>query len=133
MNQMVAGALGGSLLSPRAGLLKADLLQRTLGRPNREQIVSTRPNELSTLEAIDLSNGTALAALVERGAANLLRRKWDSAAVLARHVYVSALCREPSPAELTVAVGMVGDAPAESGVADLLWAVFMLPEFQTVR
>jgi hypothetical protein len=133
MNQMVAGALGGSLLSPRAGLLKADLLQRTLGRPNREQIVSTRPNELSTLEAIDLSNGTALAALVERGAANLLRRKWDSAAGLARHVYVSALCREPSPAELTVAVGMVGDAPAESGVADLLWAVFMLPEFQTVR
>ncbi len=133
MSQMVAGALGGSLLRPRAGLLKADLLQRTLGRPNREQIVSMRPNELSTLEAIDLANGAALAALVERGAANLLRRKWDSPSALARHVYLAALCREPSPAELAVAAGMVGEAPSATGVADLLWGVFMLPEFQTVR
>ncbi len=133
MNQMVAGALGGSLLSPRAGLLKADLLQRTLGRPNREQIVSMRPNELSTLEAIDLSNGSALASLVERGAENLLARPWDSSAALVRHVYLSALCREPSPAELAIAAGMVGDRPAATGVADLLWSVFMLPEFQTVR
>ncbi|MFM9000234.1 MAG: DUF1549 domain-containing protein, partial [Opitutia bacterium] len=133
MNQMVAAALGGSLLTPRAGLLKADLLQRSLGRPNREQIVSTRPNELSTLEAIDLSNGSALADLVDRGAANLLRRRWDSPAALARHVYLSALCREPSSAELAVAAGMVGETPAASGVSDLLWAVFMLPEFQTIR
>jgi hypothetical protein len=92
-----------------------------------------RPNELSTLEAIDLANGAALAALVERGAANLLRRKWDSPSALARHVYLAALCREPSPAELAVAAGMVGEAPSATGVADLLWGVFMLPEFQTVR
>ncbi|MGA0133194.1 MAG: DUF1549 domain-containing protein [Opitutales bacterium] len=133
MSQLVAGALGGSLLTPRAGLLKADLLQRTLGRPNREQIVSMRPNELSTLEAIDLANGAALADLVERGAANLLRRKWGSPSALARHVYLAALCREPSSAELAVAAGMVGETPSATGVADLLWSVFMLPEFQTVR
>ena len=54
-------------------------------------------------------------------------------AALARHVYLAALCREPSAAELAIAAGMVGETPSASGVADLLWGVFMLPEFQTVR
>ena len=113
--------------------MKSDLLQRALGRPNREQIVSMRPNELSTLEAIDLSNGQALTNLLSAGAAKLKKRKWSSPEELARWLYVSALSREPAPAELKVAAGMVGADLSEQGIADLLWAVCMLPEFQTIR
>jgi hypothetical protein len=43
------------------------------------------------------------------------------------------LSREPAPAELKVAAGMVGAEISEQGIADLLWAVCMLPEFQTIR
>jgi hypothetical protein len=133
MAEMLAGVGGTSSLPARASLVKSDLLQRSLGRPNREQIVSMRPNELSTLEAIDLSNGQALTNLLGAGAAKLRRRGWASPEALARWLYLSALCREPSPAELKVAAGMVGADLSEAGIADLLWAVCMLPEFQTIR
>ena len=133
MAEMLAGVVGMSSLPARASLMKSDLLQRALGRPNREQIVSMRPNELSTLEAIDLSNGQALTNLLAAGAAKLKKRPWSSPEELARWLYLSALSREPAPAELKVAAGMVGAEISEQGVADLLWAVCMLPEFQTIR
>ncbi len=133
MAEMLAGVDGMSSLPARASLMKSDLLQRALGRPNREQIVSMRPNELSTLEAIDLSNGQALTNLLAAGAAKLKKRSWSSPEAFARWLYLSALSREPAPAELKVAAGMVGAEISEQGIADLLWAVCMLPEFQTIR
>ena len=133
MAEMLAGVDGMSSLPARASLMKSDMLQRALGRPNREQIVSMRPNELSTLEAIDLSNGQALTNLLAAGAAKLKKRSWSSSEELARWLYVSALSREPAPGELKVAAGMVGAEISEQGIADLLWAVCMLPEFQTIR
>ena len=133
MAEMLAGVDGVSNLPARASLMKSDLLQRSLGRPNREQIVSMRPNELSTLEAIDLSNGQALTNLLAAGAAKLKKRGWSAPEDFVRWLYLSALSREPSAAELKVAVGMVGADLAEEGIADLLWAVCMLPEFQTIR
>jgi hypothetical protein len=133
MAEMLAGVAGTSSLPARASLLKSDLLQRALGRPNREQIVSMRPNELSTLEAIDLSNGQALASLLEAGATKLRQRPWASPEALVRWLYLSALSREPSAAELRIAAGMVGAELSTQGIADLLWAVCMLPEFQTIR
>ena len=134
MSQMLAGLGGASNMPARASLMKSDMLQRALGRPNREQIVSERPNELSTLEAIDLSNGQALANLLGNGAAALLRkRKWASSEQLVHWLYLSSLSRDPSAAELKVALGIVGPELSEQGVADLLWVVCMLPEFQTIR
>jgi hypothetical protein len=133
MAEMLAGVEGSSAVPARASLMKSDLLQRALGRPNREQIVSMRPNELSTLEAIDLSNGQALTSLLSVGAAKLKKRTWTSPEELARWLYLSALSREPAPAELKVAAGIVGAEISEQGIADLLWAVCMLPEFQTIR
>lgn len=133
MAQMLAGVTGASSVPARASLMKSDLLQRALGRPNREQIVSMRPNELSTLEAIDLANGQALTTLLATGATKLLQRNWSSREDLVRWVYLAALSRAPTPAELAVATGLLGPELAEQGVADLLWAVCMLPEFQTIR
>ena len=133
MAEMLAGVEGSSAVPARASLMKSDLLQRALGRPNREQIVSMRPNELSTLEAIDLSNGQALTSLLSAGAVKLKKRTWTSPEELARWLYLSALSREPAPAELKVAAGIVGAEISEQGIADLLWAVCMLPEFQTIR
>ena len=133
MAQMISGVPSSEGLLPRASLVKSDLLQRSLGRPNREQIVSSRPTELSTLEAIDLSNGTALTSLLDRGAISLLRRPWKSSEELARWLYLSTLCRPPSAAELKVALELLGAQPTDHSTADLLWAIFMLPEFQTIR
>jgi hypothetical protein len=118
----------------RASLVPADLLMRSLGRPNREQVVTTRPDHLSTLQALDLSNGAILTDTLTRGAANILKANPGAGPDdLIVKVFVQALCRKPTAEELSAARELIGAKPTADGVADLLWAVVMLPEFQLVR
>ncbi len=128
-----SGGAGGDKLMIRASLVKNDFLMRSLGRPHREQIVSVRPAELSTLEAIDLSNGQALADVLQRGSQKLLARNFASPEEFVRWLYRFALSREPSAQELTVLHEALGAKLTEQGVQDALWSVVMLPEFQLVR
>jgi hypothetical protein len=130
---LLAQTVLGEQLMVRASLMKSDFLMRVLGRPNREQIVSMRPNDLTTLEAIDLSNGPVLASTLERGAKNLLGKNWVSSQDFITWLYHHALSREPSANELTAAKEACGETLNAQGVQDLLWAVVMLPEFQLVR
>ncbi len=138
-NELRLGLLRGSYVPERmirASLVKADPLMRTLGRPNRDQIVSMRPNDLSTLEAIDLANGSQIARILSEGSARLLQQDWgkqpDDAFV--SWLYLQALSRPPTPAEREIAQEILGaDKLTARGVEDLLWAVVMLPEFQWVR
>ncbi|MBS0203440.1 MAG: DUF1549 domain-containing protein [Planctomycetes bacterium] len=125
---------GGSVRMVRASLVKSDALMRSLGRPNRDQIVSMRPSDLTTLEAIDLANGQTLADDLARGAANLLADgQSPSAAKLGRKLFRAAYSRNPTEAESTVIQEVLGDKPDEQRIQDLLWALFMQPEFQLVR
>jgi Protein of unknown function (DUF1549)/Protein of unknown function (DUF1553)/Planctomycete cytochrome C len=118
----------------RASLVNADLLMRSLGRPNREQVVTTRADQVTTLEALDLSNGAILAATLERGAVNLLKAEPKATAERrVEELYLRALCRKPTAEEAKIAQGLLGPTPTNESMADLLWAVFMLPEFQLIR
>lgn len=118
----------------RAVLMKADELMRSLGRPNREQVVTTRPDVLTTLQALDLSNGHILAEHLTRGAANLRKAHGKATAdQLIETIYHEALCRRPNPEELATARDVVGSVPTGDGIADLLWCIVMLPEYQLVR
>ena len=69
----------------RAALVKSDELMRSLGRPNREQVVTTRPDQLTTLQALDLSNGHILADTFGRGANHLLKQQAREQRGLERH------------------------------------------------
>jgi hypothetical protein len=131
-------ALAQAFLVPRlmvrASLMKSDPLLRALGRPNREQIVSMRPSDLTTLEAIDLNNGQILATRLEQGGRNLASRRWGSNEEFARWLFSFALSRAPTAQEVALAAEAVGGArPSPQGIQDLVWAVCMLPEFQLVR
>jgi hypothetical protein len=118
----------------RVALVNADALMRSLGRPNREQVVTTRPDQLTTLQALDLSNGQILADTLSRGAANLLKDKPKATPdERIEDLYRRALCRRPSPEELAAAREVLGSPPTPEGLADLLWLLCMLPEFQLVR
>jgi hypothetical protein len=126
---LAQGAAMNSLMA-RASLMKSDFLMRTLGRPNRDQIVTERPNELSTLEAIDLANGSLLAQNLEKGAKRLFAAQPPD---LVTELYRHALSRNPSEAEKALASEILGPKPTQQGIEDLLWSVCMLPEFQVVR
>jgi len=118
----------------RASLVPADQLMRILGRPPREQVVSTRPADLTTLQALELTNGQILTDLLFQGAKRLKKSHPDwSADRLTDWLYRGALSREPTPAELATARQTLGNPVSADGLADLMWGVFMLPEFQIVR
>jgi hypothetical protein len=118
----------------RASLMKADFLMTTLGRPNRDQIVTVRPNDLTTLEAIDLANGPVLSGLMEKGAAHMLAaQKFQSPEAAVRWLYQSTLCRQPDQAELGIALESLNGQLTPQGLSDLLWMLLMTPEFQYVR
>ncbi len=119
----------------RAALIKADLLQRTLGRPNRDQIVTSRPQELSTLEALDLSAGQRLSDLLSAGAAKLVKQEWSGSQGLVSDLFVRCLSRPPTDLEMESALGLVqgGGKLSPQAVEDLLWTLCVLPEFQLIR
>ncbi len=116
----------------RAALVQNDFLMRSLGRPHRDQVVTTRPGELTTLQAIDLSNGDILAGYLGRGAQQLVRQNKTSEELI-DWLYLYALSREPTADERAVLAEIAGDGRDPVAVEDLLWSVFMLPEFQIVR
>jgi hypothetical protein len=118
----------------RASLVNADALMRSLGRPNREQVVTTRPDQLTTLQALDLSNGQILSDHLTRGAGSWLKSNTKVGEDrLIEAIYACALTRRPNAAELVTARTIVGTPMTADGVADLLWVVVMLPEFQLIR
>jgi hypothetical protein len=125
----LAGAYPGSV---RAALVAADPLMVALARPNREQVVTTRPTEATTLQALELTNGETLADLFKRGAANLLTAPATAKGDLVSALYEKALGRKPTGPELRLAHEMVGQPVQTAGVEDFLWAVTMLPEFQLI-
>jgi hypothetical protein len=118
----------------RASLVNADALLRSLGRPNREQVVTTRPDQLTTLQALDLSNGQLLADTLARGAAHMLKDQPEvTPDERIEDLYLRALGRPPSTDEIRVARALLSSPATAEGLADLLWAIFMLPEFQLIR
>jgi len=131
----------------RAGLVKSDFLMRSLGRPNRDQIVTSRPADLTTLEAIDLSNGETLARALHSGGQHYGDSDLSDQQ-LVQQIFIAALTRLPTSEELSVCLEALkmastdgagtaaGDGEMgsrETAVQDLLWAVFMMPEFIMVR
>jgi hypothetical protein len=117
----------------RASLRKSDFLQRTLGRPNRDQIVSARPDLLSTLEAIDLNNAQMLADLLNSGAQRITAAHQGDPQRIIDWLYSFALSRQPTDGERSLAMESMGNRAEMLEVEDLLWAILMQPEFMIVR
>ena len=118
----------------RSALVPSNALMRSLGRPNREQVVTTRPDLLTTLQALDLSNGQFLADTLAQGAARMLKEHPKATPdERIRELYRQALCRPPTESELAVARELLGSPVKAEGLADLLWALLMLPELQLIR
>lgn len=134
ISQSIEQGTHSPLLMVRASLLKNDPLMKALGRPNRDQIVTMRPDQFTTLEAIDLANGQILADAISSGSHRIVNSKrFANPPELTQWLFQSTLCRNPTEQELALASDLVGTELNTAGVEDLLWAVLMLPEFHLVR
>ena len=126
-------AAHGPLPMVRAVLVKGTALMAALGRPNRDQVVTSRPTDLTTLEAIQLANEQTLSDWFASGGERILATHGPRSDDLLQWMFAAALSRGPTPAEAAAAAEMLTPAPTSQTVADCLWAVCMLPEFQLVR
>jgi mono/diheme cytochrome c family protein len=130
----VAAAPRDTLPVHRSSLVAADPLMTALGRPNREQIITVRQATATTLQALELTNGVTLAAVLKRAAADLLAANPAAAATtLIDTVYQQMITRQPTAAEQAVAHRLVGNQVTSEGLEDLLWSLAMLPEFQLIH
>lgn len=141
----------------RAWTENGSRLMELLGRPDRRVVVTSRDSKASTMQALELLNGTALSDLIYTGdkqvqltadnAAKELGKQPAQkgmnphlAALAARPpdeviagLYTHALSRKPNARELQHARELLGDRPSAETVADLIWVLSMLPEFQLIR
>ena len=115
----------------RASLVKNDPFLTALGRPNREQVSTSRISQANLLQALELTNGSKFNQTLRKGAA-IWVAKYESSESLIRALYQKALGREPSVKELNLAVRFMGKKPSVEGIQDLVWAVTLLPEFQLI-
>jgi hypothetical protein len=117
----------------RASLVKADELMRALGRPNRDQIVTSRPTQFTTLEALELANGDALKVMLEAGAQRLANRFTNRPAELVDWLYTFGTSHSPDPQRREAAVRFLRTSPQASDVEDLLWSLVLQPDFLHIR
>lgn len=125
--------INDDLRMTRTSLLKSDFLMRSLGRPMREQIVSMRPSDVTTLEAVDLTNGSTLANYLAQGATRMADQWNDDRSGLVQHLMEFALSRSPTSDEKSLLEASLSDVPTPQEIEDVLWAVFMMPEFMLIR
>ena len=114
----------------RASLVSLDPFMKALGRPTRENVTTRRDDRATLLQALELTNGEFFNTALQEGAAHWLQKYPAAPEELVNQLYLSALGRAPSSKELQTATRTLGTPINEAALQDLLWALFMLPEFQ---
>jgi mono/diheme cytochrome c family protein len=117
----------------RAPLLSADPLQVALDRPNREVVVPVRATAATTMQALELTNGKTLDGLIRRAAPKLAADAANHRDAWLTATFRHALARDPTGSERAACADLLGEAPSTESVADFLWALANLPEFQLVN
>ncbi len=136
----------------RAPLLAADPLQLALDRPNREIVTPARITAATTIQALELTNGSTLDTrlqsaakklqpIIEKAAAESgsnLRAYSEEKEVLASigwidRIYRGTLGRTPSDAEKKLVLELLCAEPMPASIADFLWILVNHPEFQLIN
>ncbi len=117
----------------RASLLTADPLMVALDRPNREVVIPARLTAATTLQALELTNGDSLDARLKRAAAKLAPLAAKNPDAWIDQLFKQALSRPPTSLEKSLSIQMIGQPVKPEGVADLLWSLSLLPEFQFIN
>ena len=105
---------------------------RSLGRPPRDQVITSRPDNLTTLQAIDLANGAELAGHLSK-AANALAERFKRQEDFLDWIYLYSLSRLPNQREIDILSNFASKKDNQQNLEDLLWVILMKPEFQIVR
>ena len=115
----------------RASLVKNDVFLTALGRPNRENVSTSRSSQANLLQALELTNGNKFNRVLESGAKKW-KEKYRTTDEIVKELYKMSLGRYPDEAEMKTSMSILGSQPNEESVQDLMWAILLLPEFQLI-
>jgi hypothetical protein len=117
----------------RSSLRASDPLMTALDRPNREQVATSRLAAATTLQVLELTNGSTLDLKLQHAGKQLASDARRDAKSWLERTYTLLLSRPPTDSERNMALEFLGDEPSPDRVTDLLWSVAMLPEFQLIN
>ena len=117
----------------RAAFVMPDPLQRALGRPNREQIVTRRDSLATMLQAMELTNGSSLNKALQHGAAHWLPTAQKDLNLTLDRLFQTGFSRSPTRSESQQLTELAGTPPTAEGLQDVLWTLLMHPDFQLIH
>ncbi|HRI22761.1 MAG TPA: DUF1549 and DUF1553 domain-containing protein, partial [Panacibacter sp.] len=115
----------------RASLVKNDVFQTVLGRPNRETVSTSRNLQANLLQALELTNGTLFNETMKKAAIKW-KEKYPDPEMMVNEIYRNTLGRFPDKNEISIAENALGKSPTVEAIQDFLWAMALHPEFQLI-
>lgn len=116
----------------RASLVKQHPFMKALGRPSRENVATSRDDQATLLQALELTNGEFFNTVLEEGAGLWLQRYNDSEKIV-EELYEKSLGRDPTDEEKKIMLAVLGERPKKEGLQDIFWSTLILPEFQFIN
>ncbi|MEQ8810800.1 MAG: DUF1553 domain-containing protein, partial [Imperialibacter sp.] len=116
----------------RASLVRQHPFLKALGRPSRENVATSRDDQATLLQSLELTNGAYFNQVLEEGASSWLRQYGSDGARIVDALYLKSLGRKPSNKEKGIMLSALGDTPDKEGLQDVFWATLLLPEFQFI-
>ena len=117
----------------RASLVKQHPFMKALGRPSREIVTTSREDQATLLQALELTNGEFFNGILEEGAQSWLKQYGEDSHIIVENLYQKALNRTPSKDEKEIMLNVLGETPKQEQIQDVFWAVLMSPEFQFIN
>lgn len=116
----------------RASLVKQHPFMKVMGRPTRENVATTRDEQATLLQALELTNGEYFNGVLKEGAAEWLKKYGDRNEEIVLNLYQKTLGRNPTDKEKGIMLSALQTDAKEEALQDLFWSMFISPEFQFI-
>ncbi|MBU2904710.1 DUF1549 domain-containing protein [Arenibacter algicola] len=116
----------------RASLVKQHPFMKVMGRPTRENVATTRDEQATLLQALELTNGEYFNGVLKEGAEAWLKKYGDKDEQIVLNLYQKTLGRNPTDKEKGIMLNALQTDAKEEALQDLFWSMFISPEFQFI-
>ncbi len=116
----------------RASLVRQHPFMKLLGRPTRENVATSRNQQATLLQALELTNGEYFNNILGEGADLWYEKFGNDRDTIAESLYQKSFGRSPSKQERQLVVNTLGESINKEALQDVFWATVLSPEFQFI-
>jgi hypothetical protein len=117
----------------RASLVEQHPFMKAMGRPSRENVTTSRDEQATLLQALELTNGEFFNEVLEEGAGIWLERYGRDSEKIIEELYQKSLGRGANDQEKKIIISLLGNEPKKEDLQDLFWSTLISPEFQFIN